>query len=316
MDKEFKLTEVTDIITPEEETVPKNYNFSMESVWAEEIYTPGGGEAEGTVDITSNGTHDVAQYAEAQVNVPNSYSESDEGKVVSNGALTAQTSRQITTNGTVDTTLNDEVVVNVPTVSIDDFASGRFPSGDITINVTPLKNSFVCRQNIGTVTCNASRLASGCFSESKITKFFCLTNIQSYSAESAFRQCTSLKTVIMPNTTWLDNNIFYGCSALEVADCGATGIHRGGVFQNCKKLSTLILRSPAVCGLSNTSNLSNSPFTGYDGGVGTLYVPSALVESYKTATNWSTLYTNGTMQVLPIEGSIYENAYGDGTPIE
>ena len=45
----------------------------------------------------------------------------------------------------------------------------------------------------------------------------------------------------------------------------------------------------------------------------TLYVPSALVSDYATATNWATDASLRT--VLPIEGSIYENAYADGTPI-
>lgn len=67
----------------------------------------------GTKNINSNGTHDVVGYASAAVSVPNSYSQSDEGKVVSNGALVAQTSDTVTQNGTVDTTLIDELTVNV-----------------------------------------------------------------------------------------------------------------------------------------------------------------------------------------------------------
>ena len=48
----------------------------------------GGGSApSGSIDISTNGTHDVAAYASAVVDVPNSYNASDEGKVVSNGAL-------------------------------------------------------------------------------------------------------------------------------------------------------------------------------------------------------------------------------------
>lgn len=67
----------------------------------------------GTKNINSNGTHNVVGYASAEVNVPNSYAASDEGKVVSNGALVSQSSQTVTENGTYDTTLKDEVVVNV-----------------------------------------------------------------------------------------------------------------------------------------------------------------------------------------------------------
>ena len=41
------------------------------------------------------------------------YSAGDEGKVVSNGALVAQSSQNITQNGTYDTTLKNQVVVSV-----------------------------------------------------------------------------------------------------------------------------------------------------------------------------------------------------------
>lgn len=68
-------------------------------------------------NINANGTYTaptgVDGYSPVVVNVPNSYSASDEGKVVDNGALVAQTSRTIDENGTYDTTLNNEVVVDV-----------------------------------------------------------------------------------------------------------------------------------------------------------------------------------------------------------
>ena len=85
----------------------------------------------GSKTITANGTYDPTDddldgYDSVTVNVPNSYAAGDEGKVVSNGALVAQTAHAtVTQNGTIDTTLNNSVNVNV---------SGVTPTG--TLNIT------------------------------------------------------------------------------------------------------------------------------------------------------------------------------------
>lgn len=70
--------------------------------------------------ITANGSYNPSSdnadgYSSVTVNVPNSYTAGDEGKVVSSGALVAQTARssEITINGTYDTTNNNSVVVDV-----------------------------------------------------------------------------------------------------------------------------------------------------------------------------------------------------------
>ena len=79
----------------------------------------GGGGGDITVEslsVTANGTYSAPSgkaYSPVVANVPNSYTASDEGKVVSNGALVAQTSQTIDTNGTYDTTLKNSVTVNV-----------------------------------------------------------------------------------------------------------------------------------------------------------------------------------------------------------
>lgn len=64
--------------------------------------------------ITANDTYDTTTNNSVVVNVPNSYSASDEGKVVSNGALVSQTSATYSSNNTYDTTLINSVTVNVP----------------------------------------------------------------------------------------------------------------------------------------------------------------------------------------------------------
>lgn len=67
-------------------------------------------------------------------------------------------------------------------------------------------------------------------------------------------------------------------------------------------------------GLANVNAFANTPFKSGGAG-GEIYVPSALIDTYKASANWSTLDGYGTVTWKAIEGSIYENAYADGTPI-
>ena len=67
----------------------------------------------------------------------------------------------------------------------------------------------------------------------------------------------------------------------------------------------MALRSETVCTLSNVNAFNNTPFASGETG-GTVYVPQALIEDYKIATNWSTLYEAGTCNFVAIEGSEYE----------
>lgn len=58
-------------------------------------------------------------------------------------------------------------------------------------------------------------------------------------------------------------------------------------LRNNGKLATLILRSETMCALSNYALNSTKIFDG----TGYVYVPSALIASYQTATNWKTVYS-------------------------
>ena len=71
-------------------------------------------------------------------------------------------------------------------------------------------------------------------------------------------------------------------------------------FYYCSGLATLILRkSDAICTLSNTNAFTGTPIVK---GTGYIYVPAALIDTYKSATNWSTF----SAQFKTIEGSEYE----------
>lgn len=56
-------------------------------------------------------------------------------------------------------------------------------------------------------------------------------------------------------------------------------------FNGCSALATLILRSDTVCTLTATNAFASTPIAS---GTGYVYVPAALVDEYKAATNWST----------------------------
>lgn len=97
------------------------------------------------------------------------------------------------------------------------------------------------------------------------------------------------------------------CRLLEDIDIGNTAGLGNYAFMNCYKLQTLILRkSDAICTLANVSAFTNSPVRGYAGLTATIYVPSALISTYQTATNWSTIYGEGHVTFAAIEGSQYE----------
>lgn len=137
----------------------------------------------------------------------------------------------------------------------------------------------------------------------------------------AFRDCTALECIVLPVTVGysgnggtLNHTVFTNCTSLTKADLGSFTSIGTSSFENTA-LNTLILRkTSAVIALGGTNVFNNSPFA--SGGTGgTLYVPSALISSYQSATNWSTIlgYENNNIQA--IEGSQYENYYADGTQI-
>ena len=242
----------------------------------------------GAKSITSNGnSQDVVGYASVNVNVPNSYSASDEGKVVDNGALVSQTSDTVTANDTYDTTLINSLTVNVSGgggVSVDGIATNSEPSGAVTLSTaTAIKsNSFRAKAEI-------TSLSS--------------TSVTSIESES-LRQCNGLITVSLPNiTSQVPSYTFTDCKNLETADVGKTSTIQANGFSNCNKLTVLVLRRTSVCTLGNVSAFSNTPLQGYSGRSATVYVPQDLLTTYQSASNWSSL---SAVTFVKIEGSIYE----------
>ena len=150
------------------------------------------------------------------------------------------------------------------------------------------------------------------------------------NACSAFRECHSLGNINLPKLEKTGLGLFFRCGFEQstynavivlpsITILGQQAFTQGkfkavDLGPNLTKLyndtfyggtyDTVILRSTTLV----TANSRDAVR-----GIKKLYVPSALVASYATATNWSTDAASRT--VLPIEGSIYETQYADGTPI-
>lgn len=261
------------------------------------------------ISVTQNGTitENVSGYASAEItaNVPNTYSASDEGKVVDNGALVAQTSDTVTQNDTYDTTLINELTVNVS--GSEDFLAKRaantlidYTSNDITSIATTYL--FYNCTTLKTVTLpNLTRIADNTFYGCSALE----TLNAPYSINvgaTAFRNCTKLQ-YFCHNVAGIYTDCFRGCSSLLGVDLGASMANtRNYMFEGATKLKKVVIRASAVCPLQSTNAFDNTPFkSGGTGGI--LYVPAALVSSYQAASNWSTILGRANNQIKSIEST-------------
>ena len=107
-----------------------------------------------------------------------------------------------------------------------------------------------------------------------------LTSVGDYAFTSS-----GIYTILLPKLKEVSSFMFNYSTVLTMVDLGAATRINGAAFSNCSDLTTLIIRTNSVCALAYSTVFNSTPInkkTGY------IYVPSALVESYKAATNWST----------------------------
>ena len=122
------------------------------------------------------------------------------------------------------------------------------------------------------------------------------------------REChmPNLGTGIALNLNWGNATAANACQNLEICDIGKAKSIAANTFANCYKLQTLIMRRTSVTTCANVSAFLNTPVRGRSGLTATIYVPAALIDSYKAASVWSTINGYGYVTWEPIEGSPYE----------
>ena len=142
-------------------------------------------------------------------------------------------------------------------------------------------------------TSKVETLGSRAFDNCKSLQIISLPSLTSNLGSNTFCYCTSLERIDSLGTTPKtiakgqgggngDFGFAYGCTALKYADISCITSIGEYAFYNCSKLSTLICNAVTPPSIA-TNSLSNTPIAS---GTGTIYVPDASVDAYKTATNW------------------------------
>lgn len=102
---------------------------------------------------------------------------------------------------------------------------------------------------------------------------------------NAFQYNLELIEVNIPAAKVLYSSAFGSCTKLASIDLPVVKSISKDCFFDCSSLVAIILRaSDTVCTLQDAEALTDTPI---EYGTGYIYVPAALVDSYKAATNWS-----------------------------
>lgn len=138
------------------------------------------------------------------------------------------------------------------------------------------------------------RIQNGAFKNfTHIQKVIIPNNVSFFSSES-FRGCTSLTAVTLPEyyNSYIGSNAFQGCNNLKnITIPSETTAIDASAFSGCTSLQYIkILRENGIVALWNTNALTNTNNC-------PIYVPSNLVNTYKSANNWSSYASR--IQAIP-----------------
>lgn len=174
------------------------------------------------------------------------------------------------------------------------------------ITISGSNNFSNCSELISASFPKLTNLTFGTFQNcSKLTQVE-LPSVASLKGRTPFLNCASLLNLHLPSLTVLNYDLAQNCQLLEKIDLPlltkiSTNIT---TFKNCPSLKALILRNESDIVTLSSSNVFDTS-DGIGAGTGYIYVPAALIEEYKSATNWSTYATQfRALEDYTVDGTI------------
>ena len=150
------------------------------------------------------------------------------------------------------------------------------------------KNNTIQTINLPYVTIVRVSAFQSCVSLTQVSLPMC-----SYIGNSAFYTCRNISQVSLPMCSYIGINAFWQCYPLAQVSLPMCSYIGSNAFRGCGLLSIITLGYSNICSLNASSTFYNTKITS---STGSIYVPTSLVDSYKSATNWSYFST----QIFPI----------------
>lgn len=257
-------------------TIP--FDFENEKAFGDAVDSiqTGGITPSGALSITENGTYDVTEKESAVVNVPS-------GGITPIGTKQITISENGTTTEDVTNYASASITVNVPSSSsADDYIDRYFSTNDFVVSMS-----------------DVTGLKLGANFAARSIRLMRAVNTGSEGIKNLIYNNSKVQYIVAPVLGRVPLQMCNSCTGLLGADIWATSMGTR-VFSGNSKFGILVLRnSDTVCALESINAFENSKFASGKAG-GTLYVPSALISSYQSATNWSTILGYSTNNILPI----------------
>ena len=127
---------------------------------------------------------------------------------------------------------------------------------------------------------------------------------------NGFRDLPKLQIVKVPRASVNGTNTFCNCTSLKIVECEREVGHQ--TFNSCIALNAVVILGTTRTNMWTTNSFYNS---GVEAGTGYIYVPYNLVESYRTATNWTQFagqlfpFVNTQGELSTIDGAAYPRCW-------